>query len=153
MLRARLGGKMHSRTHSTFFANCQADASLAKRRHWEHTQFMNHPLQVYSFKAVDTFFIGTDMCKKRIELHESMPEARYMTHCLKLLGTNINPHMSLHLLSDAQCNNTWTTPDCTSEAVAFHSFRSAGAYASCWTKARSSRVGEEAEEVEVQVKK
>merc|ERR1719203_2427159 len=56
-LRARVGGPMHSRTHSTFFANCVGEvAAGSKRKHWEHEHFMSPAFQVYSFKAVDTFF-------------------------------------------------------------------------------------------------
>jgi len=149
-LRTRLGGKMHSRTHSTFFANCnpQAAGSERGRQPGEHAHFMHGPLQVFSFKAVDTFFIHADFCRRKIELDSSMPEGRYMTHCLKLVGTNINPHMSLHLLSDPHCDNPWTAPECTSEAVAFHNFSSTEAYTECWTTAHSSDTGA-ANEVEV----
>lgn len=137
-LRARLGGKMHAQTHSTFFANCAAkdDVQAAENPH-----FMYGPLEVFSFKAVDTFFIGAEKCKKEVGLGESMWEERYITHCLELLGTKINPHLSLNLLSDPHCDNTGATPDCTGDAVAFHNFSSTESFSECWTTAHGSEVG------------
>merc|ERR1712129_79506 len=44
--------------------------------------------------AVDTFFMGASKCKKEVGLGKSMWEERYITHCLQLLGTKINPHLS-----------------------------------------------------------
>merc|ERR1712066_795593 len=62
-LRARLGGPVHARTHSTFFANCAAKVDVQAK---EHPHFMYGPLEVYSSKAVDTFFIHFDECDKKV---------------------------------------------------------------------------------------
>lgn len=133
-LRARLGGPVHSRTHSTFFANCAANVDVQAK---EHPHFMYGPLEVYSAKAVDTFFIHADDCKSKIGLGGSMWEERYITHCLESVGTEMNTHLNLNLLEDPHCENSHVTPDCTGTAVAFHNFSSVEAYNKCWTAATS----------------
>jgi len=138
-LRARLGGKVHSRNYPTFFANCAAKVDVQAT---EHPHFMYGPLEIFSHAAMETFFNGTDMCKEKVALGKSMWEERYMTHCLELLGAKINPHLSLKLLSDPHCDNTHIAPDCSGKAAAFHNFSSVEAYMECWTTARSTEVSD-----------
>merc|ERR1711997_804474 len=127
---------MHARTHSTFFANCAAKDDIQSK---ENPHFMYGPLEVFSYKAVDTFFIGASKCRKEVGLGKSMWEERYITHCLQLLGTKINPHLSLNLLSDPHCGQTAVS--CIGDAVAFHNFSSTESYTECWTTARGSEAG------------
>merc|ERR1712066_741850 len=133
-LRARLGGPVHARTHSTFFANCAARDDVQAK---EHPHFMYGPLEVFSQAAIDTLFTGMESCKTEVGLGKDMFEERYITHCLEVLGVKMNVYMDLHLLQDPRCDNTVAVPDCTSDAVAFHHtfFRSPEAYSKCWKTA------------------
>jgi len=133
-LRARVGGPEHARTHSTFFANCDAKEDIQAE---EHSHFMYGPLEVFSEKAADTFFKHFEKCKTTVGLGETMWEERYLTHCLELLGTKMNTHQSMHLLSDPHCNHG-VKPDCAGTSVAFHNFSSTEAYTACWEKGHGS---------------
>lgn len=145
-LRARLGGKSLARTYSTFFANCEAKVDVQAK---EHPRFMYGPLEVFSVAAVEKFFSGTERCKKEVGLGKTMWEERFITHCLELLGTKLNPYRSLHLLSDPHCDNTGVTPDCTGSFAAFHNFSNVEAYTECWTTAKGAHVvGSEANEID-----
>jgi len=136
-LRARVGGPEHARSHSTFFANCAAKVDVQVQED-DQAHFMYGPLEVFSEKAADTFLSTQhfEKCKTSVGLGESMWEERYLTHCLELMGTKINPHMSLHLLRDEHCDGV--DPDCTGDSVAFHNFSSVEAYTACWKKGHGS---------------
>lgn len=133
-LRSRVGGPEHARTHSTFFANCAAEDDVQAK---EHEHFMYGPLEVISEKAADTFFKHFEQCKTSVGLGSSMWEERYLTHCLELLGTPMNTHLSMHLLSDPHCNEG-AKPDCAGTSVAFHPFSTTDAYTKCWNKGGGS---------------
>merc|ERR1719491_1655005 len=131
-LRARLGGRAHAAHYSTFYANCAAKVDIQSK---EHPHFMYGPLEIFSSAAMEVYFKGSDKCKKEVGLGKSMWEERFMTHCLEFLGTKINPHMSLHLLSDPHCDNSGVAPDCLGDSVAFHNFSSVESHTECWTAA------------------
>lgn len=137
-LRARLGGKHHATSFSTFYANCAAKVDIQSK---EHPHFMYGPLEIFSVAAMDTYFTGVDKCKKEVGVGESMWEERFMTHCLELLGTKINPHLSLHLLRDPHCDGSKVSSDCLGDSVAFHNFSSVDAYTECWSVAHGSEAG------------
>jgi len=131
-LRARLGDKVHAASFSTFYANCAAKVDVQAE---EHPHFMYGPLEIFSRAAIDNYFNGADRCEKEVGLGNSMWEERFMTHCLELLGTKINPDLGLHLLSDAHCDNSEDSPNCIADSVAFHNFSSVEAYMECWSVA------------------
>merc|ERR1712113_324013 len=133
-LRARIGGHAHALAHATYFANCAANSDVQSS---EQPRFMYGPLEIFSHKAVETFFHGFDECKEHIGLGKSMWEERYITHCLDRLNVKINTFMTKHLLDDPHCDNG-AKPDCMSTAVAFHPFDSPETYSQCWNKAQGS---------------
>jgi len=146
-LRERLAGKSHAQKRATFYANCAAEVDVQAK---EHKHFMYGPLEVFSHAAILAYFDGEEKCKNEVENGQDMWEERYMTHCLLLLGADMNPHLSLNLLKDPHCDNSDAEPDCTSGAAAFHhDFTSPDAYDKCWANALSSKEGGM---VEVEVK-
>jgi len=131
-LRARLGGRSHADNHATFYANCAGANDIQKK---DRHVYMYGALEVFSKKAVDTYFTHAQSCEQNVQFEDGgWWEERYMTKCLELHGITLNPWLNgdLNLLSDPHCQAHLTEPDCEGTAVAFHPLPTAAKWDRCY---------------------
>lgn len=127
-LKSHLKSAAPHRDSSLYFRNCKASFR------------MYGALEVYSRKALETYFKGQSTCKETLPW-KKWGEDMWMAKCLELLKV---PHKDdFGLLDDAYCGAD--PSPCISDAVVFHPFKAPDTYMHCLHQAdpKSAKVHEE----------
>merc|ERR1719362_1308236 len=99
----------------------------------DHKYWFFGALEVFSAKALETYFAGSETCMKALDRGE-LGEDTWMRKCLDIL--QVDSIKDTGLLSDGYCNEA--PSPCVSGKVAFHPFKNAEAYFACRNEAQSA---------------
>jgi len=99
----------------------------------DHKYWFFGALEVFSAKALETYFAGSETCMKALDRGE-LGEDTWMRKCLDIL--QVDSIKDTGLLSDGYCNEA--PSPCVSGKVAFHPFKNAEAYFACHNEAKAA---------------
>jgi len=99
----------------------------------DHKYWFFGALEVFSTKALETYFEGSDTCMRALD-RGKLGEDTWMRKCLDIL--KVDSIKDTGLLSDGYCDEA--PSPCVSGKVAFHPFKNAEAYFACRNEAQEA---------------
>jgi len=87
-------------------------------------------LEVVGRRALERYSHGLEKCKGLLPSWQTLHEAKFMQHCLEMLG--VGSVVDRDLISDDEC---WATPCTNLSKTAFRGERNAKGYMRCWEQA------------------
>jgi len=92
-------------------------------------------LEVVARRALERYSHGLGTCKGLLPSWHTLNEAKFMQHCLELLG--VGSMVDSDLISDDEC---WASPCTNLSKTAFHVERDANSYMRCWEQATEANL-------------